>query len=397
MSRPASGHVVVGGGGATVAVGAAVTGVMSLVASVFVVLFAAAGITSAAPDCGLAGAGQSVTVGDASIPVSAEQAGNAAAIIAETAREHLPPRAAVIAVATGFQESSLHNLDHGDADSLGLFQQRPSQGYNATDAVNPARATAAFLARLVALGDWPSLPLTEAAARVQLPREDLRGAYAQWEPLATALVTQYWPSTSPTGTFTTGPTTGPSSPARGSGTTGTTSSPASPSAAASAMPVDWGGGCPVAGGEGAVTGPLGTQTLPSGVVLTGSRAARTAAGFAIAQLGKPYVYGAAGPDAWDCSSLVQAAWAAAGVAIPRTTYTQVGAGIPVTYDQARTGDLVFIPGSDGTPANPGHVGMVLGVKDGQLLLIQAPQSGENVKISALSGWTSQIVAIRRIG
>lgn len=394
MSSPASGRV--GSGGTPVAVGAAVIGVVSLVASVFVVLFAAAGITSAAAECGLAGAGQSMAVGDASIAVSAEQAGNAAAIIAETAREQLPPRAAVIAVATALQESSLHNLDHGDADSLGLFQQRPSQGYGAAEARTPARATAAFLARLVRIEAWPSLPLTEAAARVQLPREDLRGAYARWEPLATALVTQYWPTTVPSPS-TGGPTPGPSSPARGSGTTGTTSSPASPSAAASAMPVDWGGGCPVAGGEGAVTGPLGTQTLPSGVVLTGSDAARTAAGFAIAQLGKPYVYGAAGPDAWDCSSLVQAAWAAAGVAIPRTTYTQVGAGIPVTYDQARTGDLVFIPGSDGTAANPGHVGMILGVNNGQLLLIQAPQSGQNVQISAVSGWASQIVAIRRIG
>ncbi|HET9874877.1 MAG TPA: C40 family peptidase [Mycobacterium sp.] len=115
--------------------------------------------------------------------------------------------------------------------------------------------------------------------------------------------------------------------------------------------------------------------------------------FALAQLGKPYIYGAAGPAAWDCSSLVQAGYTTIGVHLPRTTYQQVNAGTPI-YDAARLrpGDLLFIPGTDGTPQAPDHVGMYLG----NGLLIQGPHTGDHVKISPLDQWAGSLAAMRRV-
>jgi cell wall-associated NlpC family hydrolase len=115
-----------------------------------------------------------------------------------------------------------------------------------------------------------------------------------------------------------------------------------------------------------------TVPAPSGI-------AAAAIAFAVRQLGKPYQWGATGPAAYDCSGLVYAAYAAAGIHIGRTTYQwrQDGPQIPLT--QIQPGDLLFSAGGDGTPANPGHVVMYLG--GGQI--IQAPQTGEDVQIDPL--------------
>jgi cell wall-associated NlpC family hydrolase len=115
--------------------------------------------------------------------------------------------------------------------------------------------------------------------------------------------------------------------------------------------------------------------------------------FALAQLGKPYVYGGQGPNGWDCSGLVQGAYLHIGVKLPRTTFDQVHVGNPVyNTSQLQPGDLLFIPGSDGTPEAPGHVGIYLGDN----LLIQAPQTGTVVKISPLAQWVGSVAAMRRI-
>jgi len=111
-----------------------------------------------------------------------------------------------------------------------------------------------------------------------------------------------------------------------------------------------------------------------------SPAAATAISFALRQVGKPYQWGSAGPDAYDCSGLVYAAYAAAGIRIARTTFGWRADGPQISLSQLQPGDLLFSPGSDGTPENPGHVVMYLG--GGQI--IQAPQTGENVQTGPLS-------------
>ena len=120
-----------------------------------------------------------------------------------------------------------------------------------------------------------------------------------------------------------------------------------------------------------------------------STVAASAIRFAEQQTGKPYQWGAAGPDAYDCSGLVYAAYAAAGVQIARTTYQWSQDGPVVPLSQIQPGDLLFSAGSDGTPQNPGHVVMYLG--GGQV--IQAPQAGQDVQTGPLD-LASIVVATR---
>lgn len=83
--------------------------------------------------------------------------------------------------------------------------------------------------------------------------------------------------------------------------------------------------------------------------------------YALAQLGKSYVWGGTGPDAFDCSGLTMMAWAQAGVTLLHYTDDQINEGTPVSsYADISPGDLVLVPGSDGTVANPGHVGIYIG-------------------------------------
>lgn len=118
-----------------------------------------------------------------------EQTGNAAVIVAESQRRNLPGKAMVVAVATAMQESRLLNLDHGDLDSLGLFQQRPSQGWGTVAQIlDPTYAAGKFYDRLVTVAGWEDMPVWQAAQRVQASAFPM--AYAQWEDDATALVVQ---------------------------------------------------------------------------------------------------------------------------------------------------------------------------------------------------------------
>ena len=103
------------------------------------------------------------------------------------------PHAAVIALSTARQESGLRNLDYGDRDSLGVFQQRPSQGWGTpAQVMNVAHATTTFLQQLVDLPEWGTRPVTEVAAEVQRPAASLRGEYEQWVPLAMSLTRALW-------------------------------------------------------------------------------------------------------------------------------------------------------------------------------------------------------------
>ncbi|CAM5684802.1 Heavy metal transporter OS=Streptomyces aurantiogriseus OX=66870 GN=GCM10010251_18890 PE=4 SV=1 [Streptomyces aurantiogriseus] len=117
---------------------------------------------------------------------SPEQAVNAATIAAVGTDRGMPERAVTIALATALQESALRNLDHGDRDSLGLFQQRPSQGWGTPQEVtDPTYAADIFYEHLAKVPDYTELPLTVAAQRVQ--RSGYPEAYAKHEPDATLL------------------------------------------------------------------------------------------------------------------------------------------------------------------------------------------------------------------
>ena len=126
------------------------------------------------------------TVPGSDVTVTTEQAANAATIAAVARSRGLPLRATVIALATAQQESRLRNLDYGDRDSLGLFQQRPSQGWGTEAQVqDPVYAAGIFLDRLVQVPGWETGRLTEVAQTVQ--RSGFPEAYQPWEPMATAL------------------------------------------------------------------------------------------------------------------------------------------------------------------------------------------------------------------
>jgi peptidoglycan DL-endopeptidase CwlO len=109
-----------------------------------------------------------------------------------------------------------------------------------------------------------------------------------------------------------------------------------------------------------------------------SQLAAAAIGYAEAQLGKPYQWGATGPDAFDCSGLVMMAYRAAGINIARTSQQQWATQTRIPPSQVQPGDLVFFAGSDGTPAAPGHVGLVIG--HGQM--IEAYATGVPIRITS---------------
>ncbi|MBS2962790.1 C40 family peptidase [Actinocrinis puniceicyclus] len=113
----------------------------------------------------------------------------------------------------------------------------------------------------------------------------------------------------------------------------------------------------------------------------GSAAGRALA-YAYAQLGKPYVWGATGPDTFDCSGLTMRAWEAAGLTLPHFAAFQYQAGHPIGYGELRPGDLLFWA-TDASDSNTiYHEAMYIG---GQRM-IQAPRSGENVEISSMWMW-----------
>jgi cell wall-associated NlpC family hydrolase len=344
--------------------------------------------------CGPGGTGQVV----GGVALDAEQMGNAQVVVSAVAQRRLPAYAATLALATVAAESMFHNdLVFRDADSLGLFQQRVRY-YGAPVAADPVRATDAFLDRLVMVDRWATRPLTDVVAAVQRPRADLRGAYAKWAPLAAALTAQLWPRAA--GAMSAPPIPAPSIP------TATIPTATIPTATIPAVTTPM---APVAGRFPVLSAPPdpcgvvgtgpggGSAAIPRGLVLDGSPAGNRAAAFALAQLTKPYVWGSDGPSSWDCSALVQAGWAWAGVAIGRTTFAQVNAGTPVALTEARSGDLVFIAGTDGTASSPGHVGMVAGRAAGATYLVEAPHSGAYVQMTPATQWAGLIVSVRRIG
>ncbi|MEY6564066.1 NlpC/P60 family protein [Streptomyces sp. PGLac3x] len=123
-------------------------------------------------------------------------------------------------------------------------------------------------------------------------------------------------------------------------------------------------------GSGTGTGSGGGSTAPDSSY---AAKAEKVIAFARAQMGKPYVWGAAGPDSFDCSGLTQAAWKTAGISLPRTTWDQVGVGQKVSVDSAQPGDLVFFYD------DISHVGIYIGGGE----MIHAPKPGANVRVESI--------------
>ncbi|MGW2614774.1 heavy metal transporter [Streptomyces sp. NPDC001500] len=148
--------------------------VLSAVAGYAVVQYVSGGTGD--PGCRVV----SGVAGGATYEFTPEQAVNAATIAAVGTDRAMPERAVAIALATALQESGLRNLAHGDRDSLGLFQQRPSQGWGTEQQVtDPAYAADVFYEHLAKVHDYTELPLTVAAQRVQ--RSGYPEAYAKHE------------------------------------------------------------------------------------------------------------------------------------------------------------------------------------------------------------------------
>ena len=128
--------------------------------------------------------------GNNAIPLDFGQAADAATIAGVAVRQHLPRQALTIAYATALQEAKLENPANGDLDSVGIFQQRPSEGWgSATQLQDPAYAAAAFFRALVKVPGYTTIPVYQAAQDVQRSADG--SAYEQYAQNGTALAAYF--------------------------------------------------------------------------------------------------------------------------------------------------------------------------------------------------------------
>jgi cell wall-associated NlpC family hydrolase len=293
---------------------------------------ALASLVDAAESCAISGPVPSL---------SSEQSANAEVVVSTTMANSAENQlAARIALMTAWTESRMRNLGPrpGNAGSLGLFQQRASQEWGTkAEELDPSQATSMFVRRLLSLPRWDRMAPWAAAQRVQHSAfADASNYRANWRMAGTLLTSVMRDGNAP-------------------------------------------GGCGQ-GPTGGVLGPPIAHGLPAGYAIPAgtSPAHASAVSFALAQLGKPYVWGAAGPAAYDCSGLTQAAWATSGVHLAHYTVDQWREGQAVVPAAAMPGDLVLSPGSDPPgPGLPGHVGIYLG--EGLVLSAIDPQMGVEVQ------------------
>lgn len=308
----------------------------------------------------------SACVTDGLVPgLSDAQAANARTVVG-VASARGGSRAALIALMVALTESDLLVLANPndpaggaydyqgigyDHDSLGLFQQRPGWG-TAAQRMDPTASTNLFLDALLVTPGWLTAAPSSVAQMVQRSAFDgnpsaanhysstFGGNYLAKQGEAAGILGLIQPG---------------------------------------ADVVDCGG----AGGDDQAES-TGRYGLPADYrIPAASPQAVAAVSFALAQLGKPYQWGAEGPDRFDCSGLTQAAWARAGFAISRTTYGQINDGVATDLARLAPGDLVLTPGSDGTLAMPGHVGIYIG----RGLVAAAPKTGDVVKVTTLRSLT----------
>ncbi|WP_327412689.1 C40 family peptidase [Streptomyces sp. NBC_01233] len=125
-----------------------------------------------------------------------------------------------------------------------------------------------------------------------------------------------------------------------------------------------------------------TESVPVG---SGTSVVESAIDFASAQVGDPYVYGGNGPNAWDCSGLVQAAYQQAKVALPRVAADQYRATTPLTRSQLQRGDLVFWS-TNGRASGVYHVAIYLGGDQ----YLESPRPGRSVRVSSFSSFNPNL-------
>jgi peptidoglycan DL-endopeptidase CwlO len=279
--------------------------------------------------------------------LSATQAANAETIVAAAEVLGAGDHGARIALMAAYTESSLNNLgpESSNEGSLGLFQQRVAAGWGtASEEQDPADAAGMFVQHLLALPDWQSSSPWVAAQDVQ--DSAFNGVPSPSNHGSSVVGSNYQANWDLTGEL-----------------------EADISVLADTMDCGGESGAEPAGPAGSFGLPVNYQipsdaTPAEAVVIT----------YAVSKLGDAYVWGAAGPDRFDCSGLTMTAWARAGVALEHFTGDQLHEGIPVDgFGAISPGDLVLIPGSDGTLANPGHVGLYLG--DGLVLSATDPEQG----------------------
>ncbi|MFI5752448.1 C40 family peptidase [Streptomyces sp. NPDC051644] len=248
--------------------------------------------------------------------LTSEQQANAATIVSVGVQMHVPVRGQVVAIATTMQESGLRNIDHGDRDSLGLFQQRPSQGWGTREQImNPKYSAAKFYDHLMNTKGWERKSINDAAQSVQ--RSGFPDAYAQHESKAVQVVAS--------------------------------------ASSGGVQQINANSGCT----------PL---TSPAKYDVKGY------VSYALQQVGKPYVWGGTGPNGFDCSGLIVYAWRQMGYQLKiRTSQQMYSVAVPVQPGQERSGDLIFTEFKAGGPA---HVLIV--VKPG--VTVEAPRTGLDVRV-----------------
>jgi cell wall-associated NlpC family hydrolase len=277
-----------------------------------------------------------------------DQMANATTIVAVGKQMNVPQHGWVVAIAAALQESDLVNVDHGDRDSLGLFQERPSQGWGTpAQVMDPTYAATQFYRHLLAVPGWQQMSVNDAAQAVE--RSGFPQAYGPHEQAARQIV-----------------------------------------GAVAGVECTTGSVSPATSGSNSCT----TIQAPNPIALA-------AITYACNQIGLPYQWGGNGPangdSGFDCSGLTTAAYAAAGITLPRTAQTQYNAG-PLLPSGAplQPGDLVFY----GTPRKVHHVAIYIG----QDRIIHAPTFGQPVQIASLNlmadfagashpGWRSSGVVV----
>jgi hypothetical protein len=138
----------------------------------------------------LTGSGCQAGTGKAAISLDTEQAAIAATIAGVADQRAMPARAVVVAYAAAMQESKMHNLNYGDLDSVGIFQQRPSEGWGpATKLMDPVYATTRFFEALATVPGYTHKPVYTAAQAVQRSADGY--AYLQYQPVATRLAADF--------------------------------------------------------------------------------------------------------------------------------------------------------------------------------------------------------------